>query len=81
MTTHKVLHPRDVIDKLNVSRKGGGGAKIQASIKDCLDTTFHGLEEYTRRAKRDWSTEEITAIETDIMDSLFHGIITIVSDA
>ena len=38
MTMHKVLHPRDDIDRLNVSRIEGG--RGHASIEDSVDASI-----------------------------------------
>ena len=43
MTIHKALNPRDVIDRLYVSRKGGGGGIGLTSIEDWMDTSIQGL--------------------------------------
>ena len=44
MTLHKVLHPRE---DLYVSRKEGRFA----SVKDCIDASRLGLEEYIKKSK------------------------------
>ena len=51
MTIHRALHPRDDIDRLKVSRKGGG--REFASIEDCADAAIHGLEDNIKKAKKD----------------------------
>ena len=43
MTMHKALHPRDVVDRLFVSRKEGG--RGLASIEDCVDVPTQRLED------------------------------------
>ena len=43
MTMHDALHPRDVIDKLYISRKGRRGL---ASIEDTVDALIKRLEQY-----------------------------------
>ena len=43
MTMHKVLHPRDDVDRLYVSRKEG--RKGLASIEDSIDASIHRLED------------------------------------
>ena len=47
MTTHKVLHPRDDVDRLYVSRKEGG--RGHASIEDSIDTSIQKLEDYIEK--------------------------------
>ena len=49
MTMHKVLNPRNVIDRLYVSRKEGG--RGLASFEVVVDTTIQWLEEYTIKRK------------------------------
>ena len=47
MIIRKALYPRDDIDKLCVSRKGGRGlTKI-----DCVDASIQGLEDYIKKSK------------------------------
>ena len=48
MTTHKALHPRDHIDRVYVSKKGGGGL---ASIEDCVDTSKQEIKIYIKKSK------------------------------
>ena len=43
MTMHKALHPRDDVDRLYVSRKGGRGL---VSIEDSIDASIQRLEDY-----------------------------------
>ena len=43
MTLHKALHPKDKIDRLYVSRKGGG--RRRTSIKDAVDASIQRLED------------------------------------
>ena len=43
MTMHLVLHPRDDIDRLNVSRKEGG--KGLTSTEDRIDASIQRLED------------------------------------
>ena len=40
---YKALHPKDDVDRLNVSRKGGRGL---ASIEDSVDASIKRLEDY-----------------------------------
>ena len=44
MTMHKVLHPRDDVEWLYVSRKEGG--RGLSSIEDSVDTSIQWLEDY-----------------------------------
>ena len=50
MTMHKALHPRDDIDRLNVSRKEGG--RGLASIEDSVDALIQRLEDYIEKHER-----------------------------
>ena len=50
MTMHKVLHPRDDIDRQYVSRKEGG--KGLASIEDSIDASIQQLEDYIGKHER-----------------------------
>ena len=59
MTMHKALHPRDNVDRLNVSRKEGG--RGIASNKDSVDASIQRLEDY----KEKHEGELITAIRID----------------
>ena len=47
MTMHKVLHPRDNVNRLYVSRKEGG--RGLASIEDNVDASIRGLEDYIEK--------------------------------
>ena len=47
MTMHKALHPRDDVDRLYVSRKGGG--RGLASIEDTADALIQRLEDYIEK--------------------------------
>ena len=47
MTMHKVLHPRDDVDRLYVSRKEGG--RWLASIKDSVDASIQRLKDYIQK--------------------------------
>ena len=47
MTMHKVLHPRDDVDRLYVSRKDGG--RGLASIEDSVDASIQRLEDYMQK--------------------------------
>ena len=49
---HKALHPRDDIDRLYVSKKGGRGL---TSIPNRVDTLIQRLEDYIKKiAEEDW---------------------------
>ena len=50
MTMHKVLHPRDDVDRLCVSRKLGG--RGLASIEDAVDASIQRLEDYIEKRER-----------------------------
>ena len=47
MTMHKVLHPRDHVDRQYVPRKEGG--RGLASIEDSVDTSIQRLEDYIEK--------------------------------
>ena len=47
MTMHKVLHPRDDVDRLYVSRKEGG--RGLASIEDSVCASIQRLEDYIEK--------------------------------
>ena len=47
MTMYKVLHPRDDVDRLYVSRLEGG--RGLASIEDSVDASIQWLEEYIEK--------------------------------
>ena len=59
MTMRKVLHPRDDVDWLYVSRKEGG--RGLPSIEDSVDTSIQQLKDYIEKHKR----ELISAIKKD----------------
>ena len=59
MTMHKALHPRDDVDRLNVSRKEGG--RGLAIIEDSVDASIQRLEDYIEKHERGL----ITAIRND----------------
>ena len=50
MTMHKALHPRDDVDRLYVSRKGG--ERELASIEDSVDALIKRLDDYTEKHER-----------------------------
>ena len=47
MTMHKVLHPRDDVDRLFVSRKEG--RRELGSIEDSVDASIQRLEDYIKK--------------------------------
>ena len=49
MTMHKVLHPRDDGDRLNVLRNEGG--RGLSNIADSIDTSIRRLEDYIKISK------------------------------
>ena len=61
MTMHKVLHPRDNVDRLYVSRKEGG--RGLASIEDTVDASIQLLEDYIEKHERGLIT--IIRVDTD----------------
>ena len=59
MTMHKVLHHKDDVDRLYVSRKEGG--RGLASTEDTVDASIQRLEDYIEKHERGL----ITAIRND----------------
>ena len=49
MTMHKVLHPRDDVDRLYISRKEGG--RELGSIEDSVQASIQRLEDYIEKRK------------------------------
>ena len=47
MTMHKVLHPRNYVNRLHISRKEG--EKGLASIEDSIDASIQRLEDYIEK--------------------------------
>ena len=47
MTIHKVLHPRDDVNRLYVSRKEGG--RELASIEDSVDASIQRLKDHIQK--------------------------------
>ena len=47
---HKILHPRDDVDRLYVSKKEGG--RGLASIEDTVDASIQRLEDYIEKHER-----------------------------
>ena len=70
MTMHKVLHPRDDVDRLYVSRKEGG--RGLASIEDTVDASLQGLEDYIEKHERGL----ITTIRNDTDNTIDERMIT-----
>ena len=60
-TMHKVLHPRNDVDRLYVSRKEGG--RGLASIEDSVDASIQQLEDYIE--KHEGRRITTTRIDTD----------------
>ena len=46
MTMHKAFHPRDGVDRLHVSRKGG---RELTSIEDSVDASIQRIEDFTEK--------------------------------
>ena len=63
MTMYKVLHPKDDIDRLYVSRKEGGRGLI--CIQDRVDVSVR-LKDHVKSVEEDWlqTPETIQAIQT-----------------
>ena len=59
MIMHKALHPRDDVDRLEISRKEVG--RGLASIEDPVDASIQRLEDYIE--KHEWGL--ITTIRND----------------
>ena len=64
MTMHKVLHPREVVDRLYVSRKEGG--RGLTSIEDNVDASIQRLEDYIEKHEGG----QITVIRNDTDNTL-----------
>ena len=47
MTIHKALHPGDDVDRIYVSRKGGGRGHV--SIEDSVEASIQRLEHYIEK--------------------------------
>ena len=67
MTIHKALNPRDDIDKLNMSRKGG---KKLACVD--VDASIQGLEIYIKKIKE----RLITATRNSINNTMINKTTT-----
>ena len=48
ITMHKAIHLRHDVDRLYVSRKG---RRKLAVIKDCVDASMQGLDDYIKKSK------------------------------
>ena len=48
MTIHKALHPRDEVDGLYVSKREGGGGRLNR-IEDSVDASIQHLEDYIQK--------------------------------
>ena len=64
MTMHNVLHSRDDVDRIYVSRKAGG--RGLASIEDSVDASVQRLEDYIEKHERGL----ITAIRIDTNNTI-----------
>ena len=67
---YKTLHPKDDIDRLNVSRKEGG--RGLASIEDGVDASIQRLEDFIEKH----GGGLITAMKNDI-DNMMNNRMTI----
>ena len=67
MTMHKVLHPRDDVDRLYVPRKGGRGL---ASIEDSVDASIQQLEDYIEKHERELITDIRNDTDSTIDDRM-----------
>ena len=70
MTMHKVLHSRDDVDRLYVSRKEGG--RGLASIEDTVDASIQRLEDYIEKHERGL----ITTIRNDTDNTINNRMTT-----
>ena len=65
MKRHEVLHPRDYVDKLYGSRKGGG--RGLANLEDSVDASIQLFEDYMgRRGRRLITATNIKIDDTKI---------------
>ena len=64
MIIDKVLHPRDDVDILYVSRKEMG--REIASIQDSVDVSIQNLEDNIKNAQEDWSQPPETTQPTQV---------------
>ena len=69
MTMHKVLHPRDDVDRLYVSRKEGG--RGLANIENSVDVSIQRFEEYIQKHEGGL----ITATRNDIENTMNNRVI------
>ena len=70
MTIHKALHPRDDVDRLDISRKKG--ERRLASIEDSVDASIQRLEDFIEKDERGL----ITAIRNDTDNTIDDRMIT-----
>ena len=61
MTMHKALHPRDDVNRLNVSRKEGG--RRLTNIEDSVDAIIQWLEDHIENRGKGLIT--VTRNDTD----------------
>ena len=71
MTMHMVLHPRNDVDRLYVSRKDGG--RWLASIEDSVDASIQRLEDYIEKHERGMITAIRNYIDNTIDDRMTIG--------
>ena len=64
MTMHKILYPRDDVDRLYISRKVGG--RGLASVEDSVDASIQQLEDYIEKHERG----QITVIRNNSDDTI-----------
>ena len=58
MTMHKVLHPRDDVDRLYVSKKEG--KRGLATIEDNVDASIQRLDDYVKPAIKNDTDNTVT---------------------
>ena len=66
MTMYKALYPRDNVDRLYVSRKGG--RRGLASIEESIDTSIKRLKDYIEKHERG----RITVIRNDTDNTIMN---------
>ena len=71
ITIHKALHPRDDVDRLYVSRKGG--ERGLASIEDTVDASIQRPEDYIEKHDRGL----ITTIRNDTDNTIDERVTTL----
>ena len=62
---HKMLHPRNDINRIYVSRKGGRGL---ISIEDCIDSSIQKFEDYIKTDKERLITAASKSIDNKRSD-------------